>query len=211
MNTSDLFPTLVLAALALGVVHTLAPDHWLPIAAVSRARHWSRGRTARWALLLGGLHLAATALVTLLALVASRELGLAVAGRLATFAAYLLIGGGLTYAAVALALRAQHRTARPNAEQRLERFGLGTLAAYFIANPCVPLIPLLFATAPLGASAVGAVGAVYASATLLTLTGAALAARAGFAVVRPAWLAGRAELATGLLFAAAGLAALLWG
>jgi hypothetical protein len=210
MNTSDLFPTLVLAALTLGFLHTLAPDHWLPIAAVSRARHWSRGRTARWALTLGALHLAATGLVTLLAVLASRELGLAVAGRLATFAAYLLIGGGLTYAAIALSLRAKRQAGQPDSDRTLERFGLGTLAAFFAVNPCVPMIPLLFATAPLGGAAVGAVGAIYASATLVTLLGASLAARAGLAIVRPAWLAGRAELAAGLLVAASGAAALFW-
>ena len=38
--------TLVLAAIAIGSVHTLAPDHWLPFAALARAERWSTRRTA---------------------------------------------------------------------------------------------------------------------------------------------------------------------
>ncbi|MFI5178142.1 MAG: hypothetical protein ACHQO8_06255, partial [Vicinamibacterales bacterium] len=37
---------LVIAAVSLGSIHTLAPDHWLPFAALARAEGWSARRTA---------------------------------------------------------------------------------------------------------------------------------------------------------------------
>src|SRR3954449_6268073 len=46
-----LFAALALAALTVGPLHTLAPDHWVPFAAVARARGWSAARTARVTLL----------------------------------------------------------------------------------------------------------------------------------------------------------------
>jgi hypothetical protein len=32
---------LMLAAAAVGSLHTLAPDHWMPFAALARARNWA--------------------------------------------------------------------------------------------------------------------------------------------------------------------------
>ncbi len=38
---------LVAAVAAVGVLHTLVPDHWAPIALLARQQGWSRGRVAR--------------------------------------------------------------------------------------------------------------------------------------------------------------------
>ena len=43
---SGLTLALVVAAATLGSVHTLAPDHWMPFAALARAEGWSARRTA---------------------------------------------------------------------------------------------------------------------------------------------------------------------
>ena len=39
-------PALVAAAISIGSIHTLAPDHWVPFAALARAQRWSARRTA---------------------------------------------------------------------------------------------------------------------------------------------------------------------
>ena len=39
--TTPLVPALALAAASVGALHSLAPDHWVPIAAVARARRCS--------------------------------------------------------------------------------------------------------------------------------------------------------------------------
>jgi hypothetical protein len=66
---------LVAAVAAVGVLHTIVPDHWVPITLLARQRGWSRGETARAALQAGIGH-AATTLV----------LGLAVWGAGVAFA-----------------------------------------------------------------------------------------------------------------------------
>ena len=53
MSTTSLFVSLAVGAITIGSLHSLAPDHWVPIAAVARARNWSRGRTARVAFICG--------------------------------------------------------------------------------------------------------------------------------------------------------------
>ena len=51
MNTA--FWALALAAASVGALHSVAPDHWVPFAALARARRWSAWRTARITLACG--------------------------------------------------------------------------------------------------------------------------------------------------------------
>jgi len=51
---------LILAVAAVGVFHTIGPDHWMPIVALARSRGWSRGRTARAAAIAGIGHTLST-------------------------------------------------------------------------------------------------------------------------------------------------------
>src|SRR5579863_6037270 len=51
---------LVVAVAAVGVLHTLVPDHWGPIVVVARQQGWSRLQTARAAALAGFGHVSST-------------------------------------------------------------------------------------------------------------------------------------------------------
>jgi ABC-type nickel/cobalt efflux system permease component RcnA len=56
---------LVGAVAAVGVLHTIVPDHWVPIALIARQRGWSPGETARAALQAGTGHVVSTLLIAL--------------------------------------------------------------------------------------------------------------------------------------------------
>jgi putative Mn2+ efflux pump MntP len=56
---------LVGAVAAVGVLHTLVPDHWVPIALIARERGWSRAETARAAVQAGTGHVVSTLLIAL--------------------------------------------------------------------------------------------------------------------------------------------------
>src|SRR5215472_9369020 len=67
---------LVAAVAAVGVLHTIVPDHWVPITLIARQRGWSRAETAGAALQAGTGHVLSTlaiALVVWLAGVAAAE------------------------------------------------------------------------------------------------------------------------------------------
>jgi nickel/cobalt transporter (NicO) family protein len=68
---------LVGAVAAVGVLHTIVPDHWLPIALIARERGWSKAETARAALQAGAGHVLSTLAIALVVWVA----GVAVAQR----------------------------------------------------------------------------------------------------------------------------------
>ena len=57
---------LVFAVAVVGVLHTIVPDHWVPITLLARQRGWSRAETARTALQAGTGHVGTTLIIGLL-------------------------------------------------------------------------------------------------------------------------------------------------
>src|ERR1700732_1163746 len=51
---------LVGVVLLVGVLHTIVPDHWVPITLIARQRGWTTGQTARAALQAGTGHVITT-------------------------------------------------------------------------------------------------------------------------------------------------------
>ncbi len=92
---------LVGAVAAVGVLHTIVPDHWLPIALIARERGWSRAETARAALQAGTGHVLSTLVIGLAVWAA----GVAVAQRFGQFVdaasgiALIGFGGWVAYSA----------------------------------------------------------------------------------------------------------------
>jgi hypothetical protein len=56
---------LVAAVAGVGVLHTIVPDHWVPITLIARQRGWTKSETARAALLAGTGHFLSTLLIAL--------------------------------------------------------------------------------------------------------------------------------------------------
>jgi len=50
MHTTSI-PLLLIAAATVGFLHSIMPDHWVPLAVVARTQRWSLIRTARTSLL----------------------------------------------------------------------------------------------------------------------------------------------------------------
>ena len=56
---------LIGAVFIVGVLHTIVPDHWVPIVLLARQRQWSRAETARVALRAGSGHVLSTLVIAL--------------------------------------------------------------------------------------------------------------------------------------------------
>jgi hypothetical protein len=85
---------LIGAVAVVGVLHTLVPDHWVPITLIARQRGWSMAETARASLMAGTGHVISTLAIALIVWIA----GVAVATRFGqvvdTAASIALIGFG---------------------------------------------------------------------------------------------------------------------
>jgi len=205
-----LFSTLALTAVTIGSLHTAAPDHWVPFAILARARNWSARRTAGLTLLCGFGHVTVSALLGLIGLFFGVRLLESFGHRMGSFAPLLLIGFGVVYGLWGLRRAVPprlhgHSHAHYDHVHDPSRVSAGTLFLLFSADPCVAVVPLLFAAAPLGAARTIAIVLLYEAATLATMLAFVLPARAGTRVFRAPWLDRYGDAAAGGVIAAVGL------
>ncbi len=213
---NGLFVALASAAVTLGALHTLAPDHWIPFAACARAQGWSAGRTARVTLACGLGHVSASALLGLLGLLFGREMLLHFGHRMEALAGFLLVAFGLVYAGWGVrkaAGRKLHGHAHAHFDHVHEpgRMTARALFLLFSADPCVAVIPLLFAAAPLGTLRTLGVVLLYEAATLATMVGLVLPARAGARALRLPWLDHWGDATAGALIVVVGVTVAVLG
>jgi hypothetical protein len=175
---------LMLAAATVGSLHTIAPDHWVPFAALARANRWPASRTARTTILCGLGHVSVSALLALLATFAGMRMLEHVGARLERQATILLIAFGFAYLVWGLWRSFSHH-GHHHHKSALTEWSLFIL---FCADPCVAVMPLVFAAAIEGAAAVAAVIVVYELATILTMLALVLAAHAGVRRLELPWI-----------------------
>jgi hypothetical protein len=160
---TDPFFVLLVSAATLGTIHTaIGVDHSLPFIVLSKTRNWTLSRTLGITLLCGLGHVLSSVAI------ASIGLGLGVAGsRLSfveetrgTWAAWLLVGFGIVYAAVAwwktrnqqYSSTADWHHEHTHGQSRCFDAGLSqrkltpALFVIFLLGPCEALLPLLTAS-----------------------------------------------------------------
>jgi len=175
----------------------------VPVAAVSRAHDWSLARTGRVALLCGIGHVSVSVALGIVALVSGLAVVDAIGERAAAAGGVLLVAFGLGYALWGLRKRA-HRHVR-------EATSTWTLFAIYCADPCIAVVPILFAAAPLSRLATLAIVVSYEVATIATMVALTTAARAGASLVRARWVDRYGDTAAGGVIAATGALVALAG
>jgi nickel/cobalt exporter len=221
---------LVSAAVAVGSLHALAPDHWVPFAALGRARRWTTRRTIAITALCGVGHVSVSVLLGLLALVSGMGMLELLGSRMESVASILLIAFGLAYGLLGfrrafgrrladvhdhsgIAHHHPHRHAgrHDHADVRSGSMTAWTLFVLFCADPCVAVVPILFAAAPLGRLDTAVVVTAYEIATIGTMVGLVLAAGAATSRVPRRWLDSYGDAAAGGVIAVVGVAVTVIG
>jgi nickel/cobalt transporter (NicO) family protein len=209
--SSGLLGALAAAAVTVGALHSLAPDHWVPFAALARSRGWSAGRTLRVTLLCGFGHVTVSALLGLAGLLFGLRLAEALGRRMEGIAGLALIAFGVGYGLWGLRRAAGTRLhGHPHRHydhvHDPSRTTAWTLFLLFSADPCVAVIPLLFAAAPLGPAPAAAIVLLYEAATLSAMVTLVLPAASGARLLRAAWVDRYGDAAAGGVIAVVGLA-----
>lgn len=193
---------LMITAATVGSLHSLAPDHWVPFAALARARGWTPARTSRLAFFCALGHVTVSALFGILAVLLGREAVEAFGTTMADGAPLLLIGFGAAYLVWALwrisrrklMHHVDHLDGRPHDHghghhhhhgRELTAWGLFVL---FCLDPCIALIPMIIAASAKGWTAVGSVIVVYELATIAAIMILVRIAHAGARKLRFAWI-----------------------
>lgn len=210
MNTTSLFASLAFAAITVGSLHSLAPDHWVPIAAVARARGWSRARAARVAFVCGLGHVTVSVLLGLLALLFGAQLFESLGERMVSVAGLLLIGFGVAYAiwglrgAFAHHIHGHHHHHYDHVHDP-SRISTWSLFLIYCADPCVAVIPILFAAAPLSSTETIAIVVAYEVATVGAMVALVALAHSGAQLFRGQWFERYGDSAAGALIVATGI------
>jgi len=212
---------LMFTAGTVGALHSLAPDHWVPFAALSRAKHWSAARTARLAFFCGLGHVTVSAIFGVAAVLIGRKAVEGFGTTLATVAPLLLIGFGFAYMVLGLwrTFRrrlihqaehfdgVEHHHDHHHGHSHRRRGGTATewgLFLLFCADPCVALIPMIIAASAGGWGAIGAVVLVYEIATISAIVVLVHMASAGARRVQFAWLDRYSEVIAGAMILVVG-------
>jgi hypothetical protein len=165
---------LLATTVATAGVHALIPDHWLPLVLLARAQRWEQRRAVGVAAFSGVLHALVSVSLGALALWGGREAARGLGESLQRWSAALLVLFGAAYAGWALARGGHSLHVHPRLEdahaepdRRLTGIALGFVVGF---NPCVLIIPILFATGGMAPGWALGVAAAFALTTVLTTT-----------------------------------------
>ncbi len=159
---------LVLAVIAVGVLHTLVPDHWVPITLLARTRHWTRAQTARAAFGAGLGHTLSTLAIGLLVWGA----GVAFAARFGNLVSILSSVALIAFGAwIAIGACRELRTHPGDDHDEPERHSAGARTSLMLilgSSPMVEGIPVFFAAAKFGAGLIALMSLCFAVSTIAT-------------------------------------------
>jgi len=210
---------LVIAAVTVGSLHTMAPDHWMPFAALARSRKWNAWQTSRTTILCGFGHVTTSAALGVVSLFVGLELIKAIGSHLESQANWLLMAFGTVYMVWGMwrsFRRDPHAALHPhrhdhghhNHDHGLTEWSLFVL---FSADPCVAVIPMIIAAAAAGWTAVVTVIAAYEIATIVTMVFLVNFAHAGVRAFRAPWIDRYGDIAAGALIVSVGAAMAVLG
>jgi nickel/cobalt transporter (NicO) family protein len=212
---TEVFFSIAIAAVTFAAVHALAPDHWMPLAALARAQNWTERRTARIAAACGFAHVTVSVIVGVIGL----ALGVRIFDRFGTelesIAGFVLIGFGVLYALWGLGHARAHLHGHHHHHydhiHDVGRVSPWMVFLLFAADPCLAIFPLMFAALPLGWGAVGAVILLYELATIATIVLLVLPARAAATVVKGRFVHRWGDALAGAFIVFVGVAVALLG
>ena len=223
---------LILAAGTVAILHSILPDHWVPLAVVARAERWSIGRVARLSALASVGHVLTSVIlggvIAVVGLQFQRQIDVQ-QGRLVgsvlivtglAFLVWGLTGHGhhhdhdeyspTTHTATTATIAEDHateqRTAGPQ-QTRAKRIAAIVVPFGIAASPDLTILPVALAASAVSGLTVAGVLVVFAAVTIATFVGlTVLATLAGYQI-KGEWLERNATTITALVLIAIGAVA----
>jgi ABC-type nickel/cobalt efflux system permease component RcnA len=213
-------PLLVAAVVGVGILHTIVPDHWVPITLIARQRGWSRTETAQAALKAGTGHVLSTLLIGVVVWIA----GVAFATRFGTYvsitSSLALIGFGAWIALASLReMRSQHGHGHthdhgpgpaPPHEHQHETSSRTALLLILGSSPMVEGIPAFFAAGKYGFGLIAVMAIAFGISTIATYVALCVYSTAGLQRVKLGSFERYGEVISGAFIALVGLVFLVY-
>ena len=205
---------LVVAVVAVGVLHTLVPDHWVPITVLARQRRWTRAQTARAAFGAGLGHTLSTLAIGALVWFAGVAVALRFGHAVSLLSSLALIGFGGWIAIASL------RELRENHEHHHDHDGhheredkpTSRMALLLIlgSSPMVEGIPAFFAAAKFGWKLILVMSLLFGISTIATYVGLCVVSDRALQRLSLGPLERYGEVLSGAIIALVGIIFLIW-
>lgn len=206
---------LVGAVAAVGVLHTIVPDHWAPIALIARQRGWSRSETFSVAVKAGVGHVLSTLAIALVVWFA----GAVVAARFGHYvdlaSSVALIAFGLWIAVAAWLEMRQgghgHDHSHPHEHGHPAKTSQRTALLLILgSSPMVEGIPAFFAAGKYGIGLILVMSVVFAASTIVTYAFLCVYSTVGLQRVKFGVFERYGEVFSGAFVAIIGLVFWIW-
>jgi hypothetical protein len=186
-----------LAAAGVGVAHAVLPDHWMPLAVISRTRRYSLGRVARLSTLAGLAHVLVSIVLGAIIVAVGLQLRGSVESAQSAIVGSLLIATGVVFLLMEVAGRGHrhmhHRGGHAHTHEPQGAAHSRALLPFMVsfgaaASPDLTILPVFLAATAAGAGAAVGSLAIFALVTVATFVVLTLLATLGGYQVRGAWL-----------------------
>jgi len=201
---------LVGAVVAVGVLHTLVPDHWAPIAMLARGAHWTPWKTARAAAIAGLGHTLSTLAIGIVVWFAGVVLAVRFGHLVSILSSAALIGFGLW---IAIASLREMRAGPGSADPVVPRDRPNRRVALLLilgSSPMLEGIPAFFAAARFGAGLLAIMALCFGLSTIATYVALCVASGAALQSLSLGRLERYGEVLSGAVITVVGLVFLIW-
>jgi nickel/cobalt exporter len=181
------FWLLLFSTFSIAFFHALAPDHWMPFAAIGRAQKWSKLKLLWITFISGHGQVGISIIFSVIGIALGFSLSkiAALEGNRGQIALWLLIGFGIAYMLWGIKQAGGHRHRHLDAETlQKNTIAVWTLFAVVVLGPCEPLIPLAFLGYNYGWPGVITVSIVFSVTTLIMMLAQSLLAFMGVQLIK---------------------------
>jgi hypothetical protein len=200
-------PALLLGAvIAVGVLHTLVPDHWLPIAVIARQFGWTRAQTAGAAAVAGIGHTVSTLAIGMVVWLGGVALAVRFGSAVSVLAGAALVAFGVWIAIASLREMREGPTGTPERRRKAS----ATLLIILGSSPMIEGIPAFFAAARFGAGLLAAMAVCFAVSTTATYVALCVSSHAALQNLSFGAFERYGEVISGALVAVVGVVFLVW-
>jgi len=197
---------LILAVGVVGVLHTMVPDHWAPIALLARRRKWSQLQVGRAALLAGLGHTLSTLVIATIVWAGGMYVAQRFGHLLGILSSVALVAFGLWIAIAGWREMREHDRAHAHghAHEHDDGRSRGALLVILGSSPMIEGIPAFFAASRYGVAQLVTMSIVFAASTMLTYLALCLLSSAGLARLQFGRFERYGEVISGLFIALLG-------
>jgi uncharacterized membrane protein len=205
---------LLVSTLSVAFFHALAPDHWMPFAAIGKAQRWSKARLL-WITFISGIgHVGISIIFSIIGILLGFSLSKlkGIEGQRGEIVLWLLIGFGIAYMIWGIKkAREQKRKVIDEEKLKAETVAVWTMFAVIVLGPCEPLVPLAFLGYNYGWVGVITVSIIFSIVTIIMMLAQSLLAFMGIQLIKSDIAERYSHAFAGLVIALTGVFVMLAG